>query len=64
MSLSGSIRVNADYTRAINLERDLDNSQSRPYILTSRGVQILDRLASSMHGGEALRSLAGSACLE
>ena len=59
MSLSDRIGVNTNYTRSINLERDLESSgQGHPYILTARALQTLQRIANASHGRDAPRAWA------
>ncbi len=59
MSLAARIGVNTNYTRSINLERDLEScGQGHPYILTARALQTLQRIANASHGREAPRAWA------
>lgn len=49
MSLAERIRVNAHYTRSVNLERDADSPDVvRGYIPTTRAVQTLSRVADTL----------------
>ena len=58
-NLTESIRVNTNYTRSINLERDSEqDSAIRPYVITTRAKQILARIADSLSVDEAPRSWA------
>jgi len=58
-NLTESIRVNTNYTRSINIERDGEvHSAIRPYVITTRAKQILGRMANSLTSDEAPRSWA------
>ncbi len=57
MSLAQFIQVNTSYTRSINLERDGEGNP-RPYILTSRAVQTLARVADTLESIETPRAWA------
>jgi len=57
MSLTNNIRVNTNYTRSINLERDTQGgSNIRPYIPTSRALQTLGRIVDTINVKEAPRA--------
>jgi hypothetical protein len=59
MSLTPHIEVNTSYTRSIHLERDSEAGGSiRPYILTSRAMQVLGRIAETLDPAEAPRAWA------
>jgi len=59
MSIAQFINVNTSYTRSINIERDSEHRNSvRPYILTSRAVQVLDRFADTLKPVEIPRAWA------
>ncbi|MEI7870443.1 MAG: hypothetical protein WCI11_21405 [Candidatus Methylumidiphilus sp.] len=47
MSLTPYIQVNTRYTRSIHIERDSETG-SQPYILTSRAMQVLARMADTL----------------
>ena len=49
MSIANKIRVNAHYTRSINLERDADSTAVvEAYIPTSRALKTLERIKDSL----------------
>lgn len=57
MSLTNNVRVNTNYTRSINLERDTEGgSNIRPYIPTSRALQTLGRIVETINVKEAPRA--------
>jgi hypothetical protein len=56
MRLANFIKINTNYTRSINLERDSDGSNVRPYIPTSRAIQTLTRIADTINIKETPRS--------
>jgi len=57
MSISDKIRVNAHYTRSINLERDADSTAVvEAYIPTSRALKTLDRIKDSLKAAVAPRA--------
>ena len=57
--LTELIRVNTNYTRSINLERDgEDDSAIRPYVITVRSRQVFERIASAFGSDDAPRSWA------
>lgn len=59
MSLAQFIQVNTSYTRSINLERDSESQGSpRPYLLTSRAMQTLARIADTLQPIETPRAWA------
>jgi len=59
MSIAQFINVNTSYTRSINIERDSEHQNSvRPYILTSRAIQVLDRFADTLKPIEIPRAWA------
>ena len=59
MSLTMNVRVNTNYTRSINLERDSENGSGiRPYIPTSRAIQTLGRIADTINVMESPRAWA------
>ena len=59
MSIAQLINVNTSYTRSINIERDSELQNSvRPYILTSRAIQVLDRFADTLKPIEIPRAWA------
>lgn len=48
-SLVELIRVNTNYTRAINIERDSEQAaQVRPYVVTARASKTLERIAGTL----------------
>lgn len=57
MSLSSYIHVNTRYTRSIHIERDSETG-SQPYILTSRAMQVLARVADTLDSEPKPRSFA------
>ncbi len=57
MSLTPYIQVNTRYTRSIHIERDSESS-NLPYILTSRAVQVLARVADTLDSEPKPRSFA------
>lgn len=59
MSIAQFINVNTSYTRSINIERDSEYQNSvRPYILTSRAIQVLDRFTDTLKPIEIPRAWA------
>ncbi len=56
MSLSPFIQVNTRYTRSIHIERDSETG-AQPYILTSRAVQVLSRIAETLDSDSNHRTL-------
>ena len=57
MSIAGKIRVNAHYTRSINLERDADSTQVvEAYIPTSRALKTLERIQETFKVDETPRA--------
>lgn len=59
MSLVNKIRVNTQYTRSINLERDSEScSTPHAYVPTSRALDTLGRILSTMHDGPGPRAWA------
>lgn len=59
MKLATFVKVNTNYTRSINLERDFKDSSSKcSYIPTFRAVQTLSRLAETIHNAESPRAWA------
>lgn len=59
MSLAQFIDVNTSYTRSINIERDSEHQNgARPYILTSRAIQVLARLTDTLKPIEVPRAWA------
>jgi hypothetical protein len=47
--LIGKIRVDSNYTRSINIERDSEQVASfRPYVITTRAAQTLERMATAL----------------
>ena len=57
MSLTPYIQVNTRYTRSIHIERDSETG-SQPYILTSRAMQVLARMADTLDSEPKPRSFA------
>lgn len=58
-SLSGLIRVNTNYTRSINIERDSEEAAHvRPYVLTTRAKQLLERVSSCLRDVDSPRAWA------
>lgn len=59
MSLAQFIDVNTSYTRSINIERDSEHRNgTRPYILTSRAIQVLARITDTLKPIEIPRAWA------
>ena len=59
MKLQNLIRVNTNYTRSINLERDANSSSiAKSYIPTSRTLSTLSRIGNSLNREDTLRALA------
>ena len=59
MKLQDLIRVNTNYTRSINLERDANSSSiAKSYIPTSRTLSTLSRIGNSLNREDTLRALA------
>lgn len=53
------VRVNTNYTRSINLERDSEEAALvRPYVLTTRAKQLLERISSGLKGEDLPRAWA------
>lgn len=53
------IHVNTNYTRSINLERDTEQAcPVRPYVITTRAKQTLERIANAFRKAEAPRAWA------
>ena len=53
------VRVNTNYTRSINIERDSEEAaQVRPYVLTTRAIQLLERISSSLREEDLPRAWA------
>lgn len=53
------IRVNTNYTRSINLERDSDEvGLVRPYVITTRAKQLLNRISSTLSVNDVPRAWA------
>lgn len=51
------IHIDTHYTRAINLERDVDSKEVlQSYILTTKSVQILERITATFHENIAPRA--------
>lgn len=58
-SLLELIRVNTNYTRSINIERDSEQAELiRPYVITTRAKQTLERIASTLKENDAPRAWA------
>jgi len=57
MSLTSYIQVNSRYTRSIHIGRDSETG-CQPYILTSRAIQVLARLAETLDSEPKPRSFA------
>ncbi len=60
MSLTPFIQVNTRYTRSIHIERDSETG-AQPYILTSRAVQVLSRIAETLDSEPKPRALLAQA---
>ncbi|MCO6433069.1 hypothetical protein [Nitrosomonas nitrosa] len=58
MKLADFIKINTNYMRSINLERDSDSNNVYPYIPTSRAIQTLARIAETINKNETPRSWA------
>lgn len=59
MSLHDLIKINTNYTRSINLERDADSTSIvRSYIPTSRALQTLSRISKSLNENDIPRAFA------
>ncbi|TLS77928.1 hypothetical protein FE236_02170 [Mariprofundus erugo] len=59
MSMMEKIRINAHYTRSVNLERDASSADVvRAYIPTSRALKTLNDVVNTMHNGVTPRSWA------
>lgn len=58
-SLLELIRVNTNYTRSINIERDSGQAELvRPYVITTRAKQTLERIASTLRNEDVPRAWA------
>ena len=58
-ALRDLVRVNTNYTRSINIERDSEEAaQVRPYVLTTRAKQLLERISSSFREEDLPRAWA------
>ena len=59
MKVTSAVKVNRQYTRSSNLERDFKDSSSKcSYIPTFRAVQTLSRLVETIHNAESPRTWA------
>jgi hypothetical protein len=53
------IRVNTNYTRSINIERDSEEAALvRPYVLTTRAKQLLERISTCLRAEDSPRAWA------
>ena len=58
-SLNQFIRIRADYTRSINLQRDMGNlALVQAYLPTAKALQALELVANGLNQDSAERSLA------
>jgi hypothetical protein len=59
MILPDIVRVSTAYTRSINIERDGDDAGAvRPYVITTRAKQTLERIAAALAAKESPRAWA------
>jgi hypothetical protein len=59
MKIDKYISVSASYTRSINIERDrIVTTEDRNYLPTSRAIQTLSRIDSTLHAGSVPRAWA------
>jgi len=59
MKISEIIKVNSNYTRSINIERDFGSKDAvLSYVPTTRAVQTLDRICATLHNESTSRAWA------